>query len=518
MQPRAPFLTSPILLLVAALACSPGCSKPSSAAAPKASAQEQASALPTHPRGRWRLLTHYKLGRVVLWVSHILIRHDGDHPPMGGMLRLSWQQYPTPAGRSKAEALSLALQLAEKINHKQASFSDLALRHSEDLATARRGGRLGGTRANQLNPRVLDAARTIEHGQATVIESAQGFHVVTTHEPPAEQQIAGQHVVIRYAGSVNWQQLGHSTRSREQALALAREIAASSEPFGELVRRYSEHGDRLRGGDMGVWSARAPRYNGPEIEVLAGLKLGEVSAPLDTRHGFQVIKRVPVTERETYAVRATAIRVGPASAQGRRSASDRAKREAIALARRLAANPDELARMEPVYWAGERTTAKWRVGTREASLEAVVGPLAIGEVATTPVDMVGYFIIPQRLDPSTVPDEPPLQFELPEPNAPDLNAIFRNSLGPEVVDEVERFRVALKGGLPGLPNEQLPHIDAALQQLQQGLRKAGCGEERVAAKDRVLAELELRLGKEGAGSFESFLNAWATRRAMASVR
>ena len=87
-----------------------------------------------------------------------------------------------------------------------------------------------------------------------------------------------------------------STRSREDALALAREIAARAaqdpKQFADLARRYSEDiTNRDDGGAMGGVVASSLVLWPQILDALAALQPGDVSEVVETRYGFHVLLR-----------------------------------------------------------------------------------------------------------------------------------------------------------------------------------------------------------------------------------
>lgn len=72
-----------------------------------------------------------------------------------------------------------------------------------------------------------------------------------------------------------------------------REMVEKGEDFAELAFAYSDHASASRGGDIG-WLQKGPR-SGELEEVAFSLKVGEVSEPLRSPGGWQILK---VTDRK----------------------------------------------------------------------------------------------------------------------------------------------------------------------------------------------------------------------------
>lgn len=98
-----------------------------------------------------------------------------------------------------------------------------------------------------------------------------------------EEQVRIEHVLVNLRG-----------RTRDSALERARMIAQKAragEDFPTLVSQYSDDADkRVNRGDLGFSSPNALAAG--IREALPGMKPGEISQPLETEHGFHVVKFV----------------------------------------------------------------------------------------------------------------------------------------------------------------------------------------------------------------------------------
>src|SRR5207244_382427 len=115
------------------------------------------------------------------------------------------------------------------------------------------------------------------------------------------------------------------------ARQVEQEARSGRSPFATLARRYSDSLDAAQDGDFGVWSLVDPGYSGPEVEVLGALKVGEVSQPMDSGYGVQILKRIAADERARYAMTALRLKFSPGSPDSVAQNRDDARK----LARRL---------------------------------------------------------------------------------------------------------------------------------------------------------------------------------------
>jgi peptidyl-prolyl cis-trans isomerase C len=99
------------------------------------------------------------------------------------------------------------------------------------------------------------------------------------------EQVAVQHILVNLVG-----------RTRETALAKAKEIhdevVKSKEDFAVLAKRFSEDPDVRRNSGMLGPTALAS-FEPAFAAAVAGMKgKGEISAPVETKHGFHIIRFV----------------------------------------------------------------------------------------------------------------------------------------------------------------------------------------------------------------------------------
>ncbi len=212
--------------------------------------------------------------------AHILIAHRDGSPAMPGVTR-------TPD-----EARALAVRLATEILDNRASFAELARRYSDDARTARHGGELGVVRPGRLPLSLEVTLSQLEIGELDpCVESTAGFHVLM--RVPVRRAVA-RHILIAWRGAGG--DGGTITRSRDQAQALAGEIAAKAQvpdaDFCGLAARFSD--DEQSRFECGLIGLVEPGNLESSFEdALFGLKPGEITGVVETSYGFHVVKRDP---------------------------------------------------------------------------------------------------------------------------------------------------------------------------------------------------------------------------------
>jgi hypothetical protein len=332
------------------------------------------------------------------------------------------------------------------------SFSELVKEYSDDTSTREYGGSLGGISASQLEPwrGVLDAvAAAGSNGITGVVETDFGFHILKRNPPPPRVTVTGAHIVIGYeeARGLQMQKCKDiPRRSRDEALAIAREVfrRARNEPHGYegLVKQYSEHCDAVQAGDLGSWSTHEPSYIPIEVQVLQGLAMGEVAAPLDSRLGFQIIKRTPNRKRKQYAVDAVYFGFDPAAPDAEKTSRLSVAREAAALAKELATDPSRFTSVKNTRWIGP--VELYPEGQGFPLLNQALEQISFEEVTPRPVEWGLSHVIGKRIDPATLPPLQPVRFDLPAPTAPDfdpLAAYMRASFFAEQLELVAQQEI-----------------------------------------------------------------------------
>jgi hypothetical protein len=387
---------------------------PLSAAPPSAPAKTAGSVLGPaleYPPGPWRTAANDDVERLVLWASHLLVRYQGSKDPDNVPFKMAdFHAMPPPPTRTREQALARARELAQQARSQPQRFGELVREHSEDLARRERKGSLGGIPATQLTPwpEVLDALTALEPGDVSdVVETWYGFHVFQRHGAPAEDTVTGRRIVIAHDQARFLTILlgeRQPRRSRSEAFALARSLyeqaRAAPEGFPQLVERYSEHPDRVLGGDFGTWHNRELTPFPLEVEVLDQLEVGEVAEPIDSLFGIELVMRVPNAERATYAVDAIQLDFDPAAAAGHPKSRDAVHAKALELTQELRRDPFRLELLAKQY-APYRS--QWLEGRGVAEWTAALRAVPIGEVLPEPARSGNLFLVGRRVTPRPEP-------------------------------------------------------------------------------------------------------------------
>jgi hypothetical protein len=408
--------------------------------------------VPLYPRAAWRLADRDALAPVVLWFSHIVIRHAESRPTVS--FNPAYWSSVSDASRTREAALELAQQVAAEAARNPALFPELARQYSEDLPSRDQGGALGGMSAKQLAfwPPVMDALAALKPGEVSrVVETAYGFHVFCRSLPPVRDRVSAAHIVIGHE-QAPWLEVfargARPHRTRAEALTRANEVyrQALAEPdrFAALVERYSEHRDAVAEGDFGAWSTREPNPYPPRVWRARQLAVGSIAAPVETHLGFEIIQRTPERVRSRYRAALLVFPVGEVNVEAPKTPDAAARASALERARAAL----ELFGAEPARFDGydaQSQVVDWEEGRENHELTAALAKLQPGRITPAPVDTEDGIVIARRLElqPQSAQE---FESELPAPNERQLaeclaaqasaSALFLESFGPKAAREL----------------------------------------------------------------------------------
>jgi len=208
------------------------------------------------------------------------------------MIRIPENASPEVIAQKKARADEVMRQLRTG-----ADFAKMAATYS-DAGDALKGGEVGWRSADRLPPLFAEALEKLKPGQVTpVMKSVGAFHILKLSEKRsmAEAQAAAavtqtraRHILIKVTASTS------AADAKRKLLELKERLDNKAAKFEDLARLQSNDTSASKGGDLG-WLM--PGDTLPEFEAaMNGLKIGEVSAPVETSFGYHLIE---VLERKT---------------------------------------------------------------------------------------------------------------------------------------------------------------------------------------------------------------------------
>jgi peptidyl-prolyl cis-trans isomerase SurA len=206
-----------------------------------------------------------------------------------------------PEKSSDAEMATLQAKAQTALAHVKRGddFARVAKEFSEG-AERDKGGLMGLRAANRYPTLFVDATQKLAIGDATLVRSGAGFHVLKLVTKRASgvvtvTQTHPRHILLRPGGQLS------QTTARAQLAEYKRDIEAGKADFAKLAREHSQDGSASEGGDLG-WVT--PGMFVPEFEEVMGkLQPGQIADPMVSRFGvhlIQVLERreAPISERE----------------------------------------------------------------------------------------------------------------------------------------------------------------------------------------------------------------------------
>jgi peptidyl-prolyl cis-trans isomerase SurA len=167
-------------------------------------------------------------------------------------------------------------------------FAKLAVAYSNSQ-TALEGGALGWRKGSELPTFLSDVIAKLKPGEVgEPLRTPTGYHIIRLNdERGGTQQTVIDQVHVRHI-LMKTNELADDATVKLKLNAL-RERALKGEDFAGLAKTASEDpGSAAEGGDLG-WTG--PGAFMPEFEAaVAGLKDGEISAPVHTQYGWHIIQ------------------------------------------------------------------------------------------------------------------------------------------------------------------------------------------------------------------------------------
>ena len=183
--------------------------------------------------------------------------------------------------RARAEQALAQIKSGEEFGKVAATFSD--------APDALKGGMLDPRAADRFPPLFSEALSKMQPGDVSeVLRSPAGFHIIKlidrqggVQDSATFKQTHVRHILIR-VGELT------SAADARHKLDAVKERLANGADFAELARLYSEDTTAAKGGDLG-WIYQGDTV--PDFErAMDGLKVGEVSDPVQTSFGLHLIQ------------------------------------------------------------------------------------------------------------------------------------------------------------------------------------------------------------------------------------
>ncbi|MFN7836205.1 MAG: peptidylprolyl isomerase [Burkholderiaceae bacterium] len=219
------------------------------------------------------------------------------------LIRTSENAAPTVTDEARRKAEALLAQVRQG-----ADFARLAAANSA-APEALKGGELGLRPAERLPQLFVDAVQALEPGQAVLVKSPNGFHILKvlakknasglTNRPVT--QTHARHILIRPS------EILPEVEARRRLNIVRERLENQASSFADMARQYSSDSTAQKGGDLG-WLY--PGDTVPEFErAMDALPSGQISPIVESQYGLHIIQVIerrtttPSIERQRQAIR-----------------------------------------------------------------------------------------------------------------------------------------------------------------------------------------------------------------------
>jgi len=163
-------------------------------------------------------------------------------------------------------------------------FAALAQQYSSDAGSREDGGDLGYFPRGRMVPAFEEAAFTLRPGEVSApVRTKFGYHIIKV-EAVLGDQVRARHILIPLQPSTRDVKTAY-----DKALDLAKK-AQAGEDFAELAREHSAHEETAKKGGRLPGPFTQENLPSEFSDVLKTMRMGEVSAPIQTEYGWHVVK------------------------------------------------------------------------------------------------------------------------------------------------------------------------------------------------------------------------------------
>ena len=208
-------------------------------------------------------------------------RYKDELPPL---LSISHLLVAIEASDDRAEEVrAQANAIIDRLNEGE-DFATMAQQYSSDAGSREDGGDLGYFPRGRMVPAFEEAAFALQPGEISApVRTKFGYHIIKL-ESVSGDQVRARHILIPLQPSARDVKTAY-----DKALGLAKE-AQAGEDFAELAREHSAHEETAKKGGR-LPGPFAQDNLPPEFaDVLKTMRMGEVSAPIQTEYGWHVVK------------------------------------------------------------------------------------------------------------------------------------------------------------------------------------------------------------------------------------
>jgi peptidyl-prolyl cis-trans isomerase SurA len=187
---------------------------------------------------------------------------------------------PEPSEQNKQRARQKLNNILNKIKIGEATFKEMARRHSQDRASRDKGGFMGEMRRGNMPSEFAEAVFNTGEGKLTdIFRTDKGYHIARVHKRLADKARVS-HILIRPNIDDSDRQ-----RTKDRLLEIRQKIKNGEMAFAEAARRYSDDPSTKDNGGR-VMDQKSGSYRIPLDQLDANLYLqidqmeeGDISKP-----------------------------------------------------------------------------------------------------------------------------------------------------------------------------------------------------------------------------------------------
>ena len=208
-------------------------------------------------------------------------RYKDELPPL---LSISHLLVAIEASDDRAEEVrAQANAIIDRLNEGE-DFATMAQQYSSDAGSREDGGDLGYFPRGRMVPAFEEAAFSLQPGEISApVRTKFGYHIIKL-ESVSGDQVRARHILIPLQPSARDVKTAY-----DKALGLAKE-AQAGEDFAELAREHSAHEETAKKGGRLPGPFAQDNLPSEFADVLKTMRMGEVSAPIQTEYGWHVVK------------------------------------------------------------------------------------------------------------------------------------------------------------------------------------------------------------------------------------
>lgn len=217
---------------------------------------------------------------------------------MGSEIEVSHIMFRKPAGLEEPVDVYSKADSVLNLIHNGAAFEDMAVKYSQDVYSAKRGGKMGWFTALMLPYEFENVAYSMKPGEISdIVESPVGYHIIKRgQQRPARGEVLASHILLMTPQGTTAEKEAEIKARIDSIYNVAIQPGAS---FESLAMQYSEDkGSAMQGGKL-PWFG-VGRMVAEFDSVAFSIPVNTVSEPVRSQFGWHIIKKLDTRPLATY--------------------------------------------------------------------------------------------------------------------------------------------------------------------------------------------------------------------------